>query len=492
MKSSGLFALLKKDFIIFFRHKLSAILIILIPLIIIIAAGYAYDTSNLSNIYVGVHLNSSSALSEKIVKSFGDNGFLVKNYSSQNDCVDSVKMDAVQICAIFANDSIENSTRGSVTFYVDYSKINLANTLVNGAEGSVYNESNTQGKGYVQDLINLIDSVKEELPGIKTNLGVVFSEANNNKISLGEVSIPITQFNSALDYLNSAKASSNDSVVQGKIANAISLISLLKQENENVSGVLGNVLSSQNEVVNNLSVSLDDINSLNAKVSSKSITSAQDIISPMKIDIEPINTNSKSRDYIIPVLISLILMFGALLLSSTLILKEKKTIAYFRNFMTPTRSFTFVFSTYLTCLLILIFQFVLVFLGIKFILGMGLVISLELIVTMLLGFSAFIFIGMFIGYLFRSEESVIFASMIVAGVFLFFSNIILPVQNISLGLMEISLFNPMVVLDSALKKIMLFGLGFGEIGTELIYLGGFTVVFLFLSYLLRKLTKRVL
>lgn len=153
----------------------------------------------------------------------------------------------------------------------------------------------------------------------------------------------------------------------------------------------------------------------------------------------------------------------------------------------------FIFSKYLTCLIILAFQFILVFAGIKFILGMNnFPINLELVTVMILSLSVFIFIGMFIGYLFRSEESVIFGSVIVAGVFLFFSNSIFPIQSAASNLINFSFFNPLIVMDSALKKIILFRFGFSSFGVELLYLGGFLIVFAFLTYLARKITRRML
>jgi ABC-type multidrug transport system permease subunit len=97
---------------------------------------------------------------------------------------------------------------------------------------------------------------------------------------------------------------------------------------------------------------------------------------------------------------------------------------------------------------------------------------------------------MFIGYVFRSEESVIFASMITAGIFLFFSNTIIPIENTSGNLISFSFLNPLILLDSAFKKVLLFGLSFSSIILELAVLFGFFIVFLVLTYFVKKITRR--
>ena len=82
--------------------------------------------------------------------------------------------------------------------------------------------------------------------------------------------------------------------------------------------------------------------------------------------------------------------------------------------------------------------------------------------------------------------------MITSGIFLFFSNTILPIENVSQNLMKFSFLNPLVLLDSALKKTILFQFSFSSISSELIALGEFFIVFALLAYFARIITKRML
>ncbi len=486
-------ALVKKDLLMFFRSKISSVIIILIPLIIILAAGYAFSSSQLSSVYVGVHFNSSSTLSQNIASGFSQNGFIIKNYSSSSDCINSVELDESQICAIFSNSSSGNFTRDSVVFYADYSRLNLAGTLINNAENSVYNQSVKEGEASVQDLISLIDLTKSVLPSARISLNSASSDLSQSQSSLIGLNIPVSDFDTAISYLNTAYSLANSSNEKSYINNTIALLSSMKSNNENVSIVLGNVASFQGGVSGDLASALRNINAILTKVQSKNISSAQNIVSPIGISVRPLNQNSSTIDYMTPVLLALIALFGAILLSSAFVLKEKKTKAYFRNFMTPSKDPVFIISTYVTCLIILLIQFILVFAGVYLILHVNLfAVPLELAAVLFASLTAFIFVGMFIGYVFRSEESVIFASMIAAGVFLFFSNTLFPIENISSTFMSLSIFNPLIALDSAFKKVILFGLGFSSITSELTTFGIFFVVFAILTYLARKITRRML
>jgi ABC-type multidrug transport system permease subunit len=254
---------------------------------------------------------------------------------------------------------------------------------------------------------------------------------------------------------------------------------------------LVNVNSQSNSIKAELDSVISNLNSLIISLNSLNVGNAEDIVSPIEISLESVDGSNSKREYIFPIVFSLISLFGAILISSTLVLKNKKTLAYFRNFVTPTRDFTFIFSIYLTCLVILLIQFILVFMGVYFIFDMNFfVLPFETSIIFILGWSVFIFVGTFLGYMLRSEESIIFSSVLVASFLMFFSDLILPLENISEELFKIASYNPLVVMQSALKRIYLFELGFEEIWVGLVVLGCFVFIFGTLSYFVRKATKR--
>ena len=488
MGISSLFSIVNKDLKIFTRPKFPALIIILAPVLIILLAGLLFNSSSLSGIIIGVYSDTYTDLTEDILKEFEEQNFAVNKLGSKQECINSVKLSKTQLCVIFPNDLSVTGSSEDLIFHVDQSRINLAYTLVNEVESKVSAKASSLGVALAQDLINTLESAKNTLPKQKTEISK--SIADLNQINEKANSTFFSDINNILEYLNDAKDLLNSSEAKDNINDAINLLELVKIE---ISEDLKNIENQSKETVLILKDVSSDLDVLINSMNDISVLEAEKIVSPIKTKVEPISSDSKNRDYLIPTIIALIALFGGVLLSSTLVLKEKKTKAYFRNFITPTRDFTFILGSYLTCLIILTLQFLFVFAGIVLILKTSILTALPNIVLVLfVSLSVFIFMGMFIGYLFRSEETTIFAAVLVAAVLMFFSNTILPIETISSKFSQFAIFNPLVVSEIALKKVMLFGFSISSVLSELYILGGFLLVFAILTYIGRKATKRIL
>ena len=348
------------------------------------------------------------------------------------------------------------------------------------------------GVSLAQNLIDALESAKNAVPGCKIDTDL--SKSNIKLINKKAVhNISLESINNVSALLNSASDLTNSSSAEKKITEALALLEALNTSNIQATSNL-DIINNQStatllilqELSNKLDILIADLGSAN-------VVGADKIVSPIGTKIESITTSSKNKDYIIPALIAIIALFGGILLSSTFVLQERKSKAYFRKFLTPTSDFTFLFGSYLTCLIILVVQFVLVLIGIAFILNTPLAgILPQIALILFLALSAFTFIGMFIGYLFKSEETTIFAGVLISALLMFFSNTLLPLETMSEKFRSAALFNPLVAVDTGLKKVMLFGLDLSSIANELYILAGFFVVFAVLSYFGRRITKKML
>lgn len=488
-------SLIWKNLKMFFRSKISSTAVILIPLLIIMFAGFAFNSSGLSNIQVGVYSESYTNFTNSIIADFTGDGFSSNKYSSPENCIESIKHSESQICIIFPKDLTPDVSTEEIIFYVDYSRVNLANNLINEIQKSVLIKTSSVGEDIAQGLIDSLNNVKTSLPDDKTKIDTTLSSVIKNKDANSKLEFPMNNISLAISDLERVKGeiSDNDTSLKTDIDSVLEILENIKTKGLELSSGLRDISEEQDEIIFKLNSASDDLNNIIVSLNSYKSVSADDVVSPIETRIEAISADSNNGDYVVPIMISLIALFGAILLSSTFVLKEKKTKAFFRNFMAPTFNITFITSTYLTCLIILLLQFVFIFIGVQYILGVNIVPILgPLAVVLLVALLAFISIGMFIGYLFRSDETVIFSSMIVAALLLFFSNIILPLENISKELIKFLKFNPLVVTNLALKKIILFNLGFSTILNELLILSGFFIAFFILNCIFRKLTRRVL
>lgn len=491
MNFGSLFVLVGKDLKLFFRSKVSSVVVLLIPLLIILFVGYAFNSNELSNIKVGVYSDSYSDFSNGIISDFEADGFIQERYPSVDLCVESVKYSESQICVVFPADLSGDVSSDEIVFYADYSRVNLADNLISKIKRNVFVKTSGVGEDIAQELIDSLENVKSSLPGIEAKIDKGLSDARISRDASLNIKSPVKDIASIVSDLEDIKDDVNDSGAKSDIDDIVVILNEIETEGEELSDDLASVSAGQSNVVSKLTEVSSDLGKLILTLNSARTVSAGGIVSPISTRIESISVDYTNRDYMIPVIFSLIALFGAVLLSSTFVLKSKKTRAFFRNFMAPVWDVAFVMATYLTCLIILSLQFLFVFIGIKYILGMDIFSSWgPLLLVLLLSLSAFIAIGMGIGYLFRSDETVIFASMITAALLMFFSNVLLPLENVSSEMLNILKFNPLVVSNLAMKKVILFGLGFDAVKNELLILGICFVVFFVLSYVFRKMTKR--
>ncbi|HDP73835.1 MAG TPA: ABC transporter permease [Candidatus Woesearchaeota archaeon] len=118
---------IKKDMKLLMRSKLSSLLMLIGPLLIVFMSGVALDTQTRFNIKVGVFSPTYSALSNSYIDSLRKEGFVVDRLGSEQECIDSVRMGSFHACVVFSEGlRVDREYEGFINFYVDYSQINLA------------------------------------------------------------------------------------------------------------------------------------------------------------------------------------------------------------------------------------------------------------------------------------------------------------------------------------------------------------------------------
>jgi ABC-2 type transport system permease protein len=152
-------------------------------------------------------------------------------------------------------------------------------------------------------------------------------------------------------------------------------------------------------------------------------------------------------------------MFTALLLAPTLIILEKKSPAHFRNFMAPVRGFTYLFANFATCFLLLILQSIIILAIATIFFSSQLFSGIHYTVILLfLAIALFSAIGMIVGYLFNSEETATLGAISLGSIFLFLSDVIIPIESMPSWFMAIAELNPFVVCSDLLRSTIIYNL----------------------------------
>ncbi|RLE38574.1 hypothetical protein DRJ17_03620 [Candidatus Woesearchaeota archaeon] len=239
-----------------------------------------------------------------------------------------------------------------------------------------------------------------------------------------------------------------------------------------VQSQFNNIENTRTEAISSLNKTIDSISSINNKISDiqKKLTNLKESIGQIKITradviVSPFTTKvnqiAAKETYLkkkMPSIIILVVMFIGILLATTLVMIEKKSPAHFRNYIVPTRDITFIIATYLTSLIIIALQLAII-LGVSVtvfklnFLNNWINICLILFVTT----SLFIFLGMLIGYLFKSEETSVLAAISVGSLLFLLSDLLIPIESMPLYLYNfVKSYNPFIIGSELLKKSIIF------------------------------------
>jgi len=172
MGINSLFSLIGKNFRILARSKWSALAIIIVPLLVILFVGSAFNSSGFNGVTIGVYSSAYTPLTENLLKSFEEQNFLIQKFETNELCTEGVKMGKMQSCVLFPEDFSEEGSSKDILIYVDHSRINLAYSLINEIESKVDAKSSVLGVSMVQNLIETLNSVKKSLNEQKSLLAV--------------------------------------------------------------------------------------------------------------------------------------------------------------------------------------------------------------------------------------------------------------------------------------------------------------------------------
>lgn len=575
-----LFELIKKNFKLLVRAKVSALVIFIGPLLLVSLLGLAYSQSSDFTLDASVYSGSYSDLTESLLTKMTNQDFKVTKQVSRDNCISAVKMGESQACIIFPDD-MSKDKQNELTFYVDYSQINLVWLMLDVMSARVSERSEELSAELTSDIMERMWFVEEKIKesksistslktggtGIKTassnmdsgfkklDISVDFSgvdmkstgnttenilglledidDAAENlssqakhaidKIENSAADAESGQNDSALldelediddaadevqDVIDNTTAiiqslSANASVDMDKVKAALDTLSdKISQTELKMSNVkkqrddllpefdnIGKTIDSMNTDIDKLQGLLDEALQKILAVKGKTVES---ISAPITTKIEPITTQKTHFNSLFPTLLVLIMMITGILLSSTLVMVEKKSKAFFRNRFTPTSYFTFNMSTYITSLIVLLIQLLLFVSVSAFFFETEVLASILLVLLLvLLAASVFIFIGMFIGFIFRTEETTNLAAITLIAVFLLFSSAVIPLESLPSYLKDIAMFNPFVISEVVLRQSIIFQMGFSEIMTGLGMLTAYAFGIFLLLLLLQNVFSRI-
>ncbi len=542
-----LLKLLEKNFRLLWKSKLFILTILLGPLLIALLLGMAFNNTDIYSLNIGVYVEKTDQLEEMIIGKLREN-FKVLTYQNKDACIDSIKEYITHICIILPETiSLEGNDINEILFYVDDSRTNLvwmildtlstifsrssseiatnltsellykldfigensasSQTIITNLENNNNNrvglmkqiELNTNNLPLIQSLTNVEDSLnknrklKEELYALidDINEGIMKSEDSLDEIKTGDDAALQSQLDTIEQQLTSMKNILSESSVQRKADELNSLLIKLDTYIFTIQQIIDEnkkkreaiKLSFGEDAVNLKKVDsfTDEINSLATHLR---ITNPAKIAEPLITEIRPINIEKTHFSFIFPTLLMLIIVFTAIILSSSLIVIEHKSKAFFRNYMSPTSPLFFLFTYFVTDLIIITANLSIFLIISKVLFNIDITLSLFMILFFIM--SLFILLGSIIGCLIKSEQSNMALGITVSSVFLFFSNTILPIESIPQTLREIIKYNPFVIGETVIRKLLVYKSGLLDLTSEILIILIYILIFVAILVLIPK------
>jgi ABC-type multidrug transport system permease subunit len=212
-----LFKIIKKNFKLLTRSKSSALVVILGPLLLIFLVGIAFDTSNTYNINIGTYSEGYNNLTDSFVAKLKEHNFNIKKMSSELDCVEQIKQAKIHTCIVFPPNmsfDVPNVTN-DVTFYIDYSKINLVWVIIDTISEKMSSTESQVSEDLANVLLNkleftrssifekrpLLSSMKTQVSDSKAQIQKIRAELDKLDLSMDKDSFKVSDLNAKNDEI---------------------------------------------------------------------------------------------------------------------------------------------------------------------------------------------------------------------------------------------------------------------------------------------------
>ncbi|MFO7711077.1 MAG: ABC transporter permease [Candidatus Woesearchaeota archaeon] len=541
-------AIIKRNLKLIIRSKSSALILLILPIIIMVAVGLAFNTSEEGQIKVG-YIEGGN-LTGDFVNLLDNDNYTLNFYDDEEDCRDAIGQGNIHICIIFPEEfEIENNKKNEIRYLVDNSQVNFFRSVVQSITADFNEKAKEYSSGLTSEVLSKLNSTTGEL---KAKASVVNELTEGNK----ELAEGLTELRTVLDFstdvgtdidvdslrINSvlsdmeqpfedlvadtekmisdidsiASGLRNDSKIneseyseiQSILSNTEGSVLGLEEDfyeeynssrdsfNERIDQVKGN-LSAVKSLLNSIDQKrghaldrVDQIETLNAKnlervmqiqdtflmisanIESTDVTDLETIISPIDQKVEPVIAEDTQLNFYFPYLIILIFTFIGVLLASSLMLMEKFSQAYFRNFVTPTRDSTFLFGTFLTTLTIIFFEASFIIGVYAYFFKKDVLTNLSVtLLILLISASIFILIGMLIGIFSQAGETSMLSAISLISIMIFLSDLIFPLERMPFHIANlISLYNPFYVSSDLLRKALIHKVSFSGMQHQLLML----------------------
>lgn len=182
--TNTIFTITRKNIKILMRTKASILITLIGPLLLIFLAGIAFDNTNLYSVKIGTYSEAYNTLSNSFIEKLYEKQFKTQQYPTEEKCADAIKEGDINACIVFApNFKLAQNRSNEITFYLDYSKLNLVWTITSLINEQITSRSKELSTNLTAEVVRALDTVKNQVQKRKnavTNLATQNDEASKH------------------------------------------------------------------------------------------------------------------------------------------------------------------------------------------------------------------------------------------------------------------------------------------------------------------------
>ena len=494
------------------NSKLSSLILILGPLILIMIIGLPLQDPSLKNINAGI-VSPGDEFSVQFISKLKERGYNTFEEPSIESCKNNVINGKNHVCVSIRKSEITNMVEGKLSnnydikLHVDFSKQRIVWGIIGSISGlidlesarlaeetsSTFNDKIDATLIFIDENENNLRIVDTRLNQIRENINNIINE--NEKINLKKelIDTRIVFIKEDLQYIKNLGIIDNTLLIQIEYnlnqleteLNNLQDTNLIENSLRNAEGQVSSLRDKILDIeysIEELSEELEDVKRYDLSRLSNPVRLAYESASG-SIEGES-NRKLEFIDYFFPTFLIIFIIFSSIILSTTLTIKERSSEAYIRNMTSKIPRISNYAGNFITYLTLITLQITIIILVSLFLLKISLsIITISAISEILIAIILFISIGIAIGQLFNSQESALGAAITVALIFTLFSSIIIPTEILPQTVSKIINLSPSVMLETSLRQSSVFNLPFTPSIPEIVSLIFIFLISLFLTYI---------
>jgi ABC-type multidrug transport system permease subunit/predicted nucleic acid-binding Zn-ribbon protein len=342
----------------------------------------------------------------------------------------------------------------------------------------------------MQDAIQNIQRTREVIQDRTVRIRSLYNNLANIARRSAELHEKLNQTDLRLQNMQSSLSNytSEISNIHGnitKIEKAIHLLENVKEQSSSVSIQMDKLTM---EMANGTSALVSDIDRTKEMLGEVIARSPAVIASPITLDQIPVFRGRSYLDFLLPGIISIVLMFISFLLASITIVQERSKRTLMRTLMTPISLEGFILEKTACLILIALLQGI-ILITVAFVFY-GAVVPVsqigELFLVILVYAAAFIGIGMALATFAESENTAMLLTLVLSIPMLFMSGVFFPFETMPELMIQVGNALPITMGIRALESVLIYQGGINALSRYLMPLIGYGIAGLGVAYVLLR------